>query len=186
MDLNKVYDEFMDETKSVKSLGWSSEEAQQARFKVISEMGIEENDSVLDVGCGYGDFSKFAGSNYKGIDMREVAIKEASNRYQDKNFSVNNIFDITDKFDWVIASGIFCFREDNWRKKTCNTMQQMFTLANKGIAANFLVNYDGKQKFLKHTRPSEVMDHVIDKLGNKFVIRQDYLINDFTVYLYKS
>ena len=40
---------------SVKSLGWGSTESQEKRFKALSEVGIDNGDRVLDVGCGFGD-----------------------------------------------------------------------------------------------------------------------------------
>ena len=63
IDLNDIYSYFKDKNNqpTPESLGWSNYSAQQERFRVIKEIGIESEDSVLDVGCGYGDFSLFVG-----------------------------------------------------------------------------------------------------------------------------
>ncbi len=37
------------------ALYWSTKEMQELRFKVLADIGIQSGDSVLDVGCGFGD-----------------------------------------------------------------------------------------------------------------------------------
>ncbi|HIC76952.1 MAG TPA: hypothetical protein EYO89_03695, partial [Candidatus Dadabacteria bacterium] len=38
-----------------KSLAYSGEKSQKIKFNIVTEVGIEDNCSVLDVGCGFGD-----------------------------------------------------------------------------------------------------------------------------------
>ena len=60
MDLEKKYHEKFGNYTGVKSLGWGNEETQKVRFKVLMEIsGLQITDSVLDVGCGYGDLSYY-------------------------------------------------------------------------------------------------------------------------------
>ena len=108
MNLSKKYKEKFGHLEGVKSLGWGSDYSQKKRFDILLDIGVDINDSVLDVGCGYGDFSKnFV--DYLGIDLREDAIKMARNKYSDAKFELKSIYDINDTYDWVFASGIFCF-----------------------------------------------------------------------------
>jgi ubiquinone/menaquinone biosynthesis C-methylase UbiE len=58
MNLSKKYKEKFGHLEGVKSLGWGSDYSQQKRFDILLDIGLDINDSVLDVGCGYGDFSK--------------------------------------------------------------------------------------------------------------------------------
>jgi hypothetical protein len=62
----------------------------------------------------------------------------------------------------------------------------MFNTSKKGTAFNFLSDLTTKEKLsdMKHTKIEEILP-IIHKLTNKFTIRHDYLINDFTIYLYK-
>ena len=131
----------------------------------------------------YGDFSKnFV--NYLGIDLRENAILTAKNKYSNHRFELKSIYDINDTYDWVFASGIFCF-VSNW-EETESIIKKMFNTCKKGIAFNFLSDLTTKERLtdMKHTKIEEILP-IIYKLTNKFTIRHDYLINDFTVYLYK-
>ena len=184
MNLSKKYKEKFGHLEGVKSLGWGSVYSQQKRFDILLDIGVDINDSVLDVGCGYGDFSKdFV--NYLGIDLREDAITMAKNKYSDVKFELKSIYDINDTYDWVFASGIFCFI-NNW-EETEGIIEKMFNTSKKGTAFNFLSALTTKEKLsdMKPTKIEEILP-IIYKLTNKFTIRHDYLINDFTIYLYKQ
>ena len=183
MNLSKKYKEKFGHLEGVKSLGWGSVYSQQKRFDILLDIGVDINDSVLDVGCGYGDFSKnFV--NYLGIDLRDDAIIMARDKYSDVRFELKSIYDIDDTYDWVFASGIFCFI-DNW-EETESIIKKMFDISKKGASFNFLSDVTTKDRLdgMKYTKIEEILP-IICKLTNKFTIRHDYLINDFTVYLYK-
>lgn len=192
MDINKTYEPFVKYANpgSVESLGWSSEDAQQIRFKVLTEIGIENSDSVLDVGCGYGDFSFNVGGRYLGIDLREHAIEVAKQKYNFRKFEQGDIFGVSEDFDWVIASGIFCFKYDEWEQDTLKTIKKMYELSNKGIAVNFLSACDNPDSLdmpsgMKYVEPGFLIDKIASKVCNKFTLRHDYELKDFTVYFYK-
>ena len=183
MNLSKKYKENFGHLEGVKSLGWGSDYSQQKRFDILLDIGLDVDDSVLDVGCGHGDFSKnFV--NYLGIDLRDDAIIMARDKYSDVRFELKSIYDIDDTYDWVFASGIFCFI-DNW-EETESIIKKMFDISKKGTAFNFLSDLTTKDRLdgMKYTKIEEILP-IICKLTNKFTIRHDYLINDFTVYLYK-
>ena len=68
----------------VKTLGWGSVEQQEYRFSqtVSSEINFHDK-SVLDIGCGFGDFYKFLIKtktpirNYIGYDINPGLISES-------------------------------------------------------------------------------------------------------------
>lgn len=194
IDLNAIYNEFVNYYKplSPEALGWHDYEGQQKRFKVILQGGITSEDSVLDVGCGYGDFSLMFGENYLGIDLRQEAIDGARKKYPARKFEIGDIDRIGEQYDWVVASGIFCFQEDKWEEYVQKALQNMFNVSNKGVAVNFLscIHYfddpsreeDGG---LKYAMPEDVM-RLIRVITNNFIIRHDYGLKDFTLYLYKE
>jgi cyclopropane fatty-acyl-phospholipid synthase-like methyltransferase len=187
IETDKKYSEKFGNSPDFKSLGWGSSESQLVRFKVLSEIpGFETGDSVLDVGCGHGDFSTFFDSNYKGIDIRESVINISKQKYQKSRFDTKTIFEETERFDWIFGSGIFGFRHDDWTNYVTEHLKRMYELSNKGFAVNFLsILSSGKKDMdMMYSDPKEISG-VVSSLTSKFIIRHDYRPNDMTVYILK-
>lgn len=171
----------------IKTLGWGSIKSQEIRFKILLEIyGFDKSDSILDVGCGYGDLSKFV-ENYTGIDIRKSAISNAIDMYPSINVSCATVFDITRKFDWVFASGVFSFFDKNWDINTKTVVMRMFDICKKGVAFNMLSNLTpfSRDSDMKYVDIAEILVW-LPEITHNFSIRHDYLKNDFTVYLYKE
>jgi len=185
LNLDKIYKDRFNSNNEVKSLGWGSEYSQEKRFQILLEIpGFNKSDSVLDIGCGYGDLSRYV-DTYTGIDLRKSAIDIAMRKYKGKEFLHSDIFSIDKKYDWVFGSGIFCFTTD-WKKYTISHIQKMYSLANKGTAFNFLSHKSGGKKIrgMKYAKIEEVVS-IVYPICTKFLIRHDYMDNDFTIYLRK-
>lgn len=180
-----VYTSKFGEGTTVKTLGWGSTYSQEIRFRILLEIpGLKHTDSILDVGCGYGDLSQYL-QNYMGIDIRQRAIDEARNRYPTKSFQMKSIEHIEDSYDWILASGIFAFNTETWKEDTLHILTQMFHKSKKGIAFNVLscLTPNKKDEDMKYVSMSEITD-LIQTITNKFIIRHDYLPNDLTIYLF--
>lgn len=57
--LEQVYIQKFEQSDDVKSLGWGSLTSQQKRFKILIEIGIDSNDSVLCRMWIWGYLTKF-------------------------------------------------------------------------------------------------------------------------------
>ena len=190
--MEKTYQEKFGKETGVRSLGWGSEHTQKVRFRVLMEIsGLQVTDSVLDVGCGHGDLSHHF-DDYLGIDLRNSAIIAARDKYEDKwkglfhaSFLNQSVFETEGEFDWCFASGVFALK-DNWEETTRKTVERMFSLCKKGIAFNLLSDScDYKDTDMKHCTIDDVVS-LMQSVTDKYVIRNDYLPNDLTVYAYKS
>ena len=87
--------------------------------------------------------------------------------------------------DFVLASGIFAFVDYTQLQYI---IALLFSRANKGVAFNCLSLYTPEQKKepeLFYPNPSDVFD-LCKKLTPYVNLRHDYLVNDFTIYLYTS
>lgn len=178
-----------------KSLNWGSKTSQELRFKILSEIGLKPEDSVLDVGCGLGDLyhwfnSKGFSIEYSGIDITADMIKFASERFPDISFiegSGCNLFVKQKKnFDFVLASGIFTHRQKKPLEFFQDTIKDMYKISNKGIAFNCLSSWhDNKESNEFYADPAETLSFC-QSLSNRIVLRHDYHQGDFTMYLYKS
>ena len=68
------------------------------------------NGKVLDVGCGYGQYSEVLGDNYIGIDLEKKALEVCRKRYPGKNFLEMDATKLNfpdNSFDLVISTIMF-------------------------------------------------------------------------------
>lgn len=180
-----------------RSLGWPKGR-QEVRFTILTDIGITDGDSVLDVGCGFGDYARFLGYrnlevSYQGCDINEEIVALA--REQDGSLGLE-VRDIEEtpfpeaSFDWVISSGLFEFlshggdrRQMAWVKRI---LGQMVRTSRRGVAADFLsshVDYRDEGNF--YANPAEVWS-ASTALSRRVALRHDYMPFEFTVYIYKD
>jgi len=58
------------------------------RYDVLQEWGcLENNPSVLDIGCGIGQYADISGAKYLGVDLNERYIQYARKRHRKPNQS---------------------------------------------------------------------------------------------------
>lgn len=177
---------------SVKALGWSNETSQNVRFEVLSSIGNLNNHSILDVGCGFGDFygylkeKNIAPRDYLGIDLVEEMIEEACKRYPRADFETSNILDsCIGYYDYIFASGIFGLALPDWNSYVDTALDRMFSSCRIGVGVNFLGGTSGCCNIDAHyTTPLRVVEKIY-KLSSKFVLYHNYKVNDFTVFIYK-
>ena len=173
---------------SAKSLGILK--GQSVRFDVISQVGNLENSSILDIGCGFGDFYGFLKfkkikTRYYGVDINKDFINIAKERYSSGKFEVRDIETkpFSQKFDWVIGIGITTLSSI---KNTESLIKEMFRICRKGVAIDFLSSYvDYKEKELFYTSPEKIFSFA-KTLTRRASLRHDYKPFEFCLYLYKD
>ena len=177
----------------IKSVAWGSRESQQKRFEMLSQIANLEGRSLLDVGCGLGDFygwlrSKYSNVRYTGIDITPSMIDIALNNYPEIKFKVQNILKlkkIKPNYDYVFASGIFNRRITRHKYFVMETVEKMFALCRQGMAFNIMsTKADFMEKNEYYADPSKMLNFCLS-LSRKAALRHDYMPHDFTVYLYK-
>ena len=178
-------------------VGWlDGSENALIRNQKIYEAGIEDNDSVLDIGCGVAhlyEFLKMGGWNgkYLGIDPNKKAIDMIDENINAMHGTIEDLPDFM-KYDWVVATGVFNLglTED----VTFSIIHNMICRANRGVAFNML-KYPYAPPFEGHdniTYESYSPDYVRNKLleydNDRIEITKNYMEDDteFTVYFYKE
>src|SRR4030042_2838585 len=83
----------------IKSVAWGSRESQEKRFEVLSQIALLNGKTVLDVGCGLGDFyiwlkRKYSDIRYTGIDIIPSMIEIALKNYPEARFYVQDILEL--------------------------------------------------------------------------------------------
>lgn len=179
-----------------RSLGIGSRESQEARFRVLAEIGDLRGASILDVGCGFGDLLSFLegqgiSARYTGIDIQPPFIQEARTRHPAAEFLCTGIeeFPADRRFDYVLVSGTFNvkFREDQeaW---VFRVLRKMFALAERGVGINLLSTYHDEGRFREDMFycPPERAFSEAHNITRWVTLRHDYMPHDFTLYLYRK
>ena len=188
--------EFAAYGEDIRSLGYTSAEAQETRMQAVSEIVDFNNKSMLDVGCGFGDLYAFLEKQgvyprkYVGIDINPKMIAVARRRFPQLKFEVRDIMDgeLKDKFDLVVALGLFGLEMPHWQDVVERQLSKMYGLCEIGLVVNFLSYYTvwGKTANSHYARPEDILKFVLNNLSNRVIMRHDYRLSDFTVYVYRG
>ena len=178
-----------------RALDWSNRAAQEARFRVLSEIGIETGHSVLDVGCGQGDFSLWLREkgllvDYVGLDLSDRMIALARKKVPCAQFMIgaaHTAAPTVGTFDWVVASGLFYLRRfEPYDYMRC-TLTALFAIARLGLAFNTLTDWDGSESADGEFRAKpELIVALCRGLTPFFTLRADYHVGDSTFYLFNQ
>ena len=174
---------------------WSSAASQTRRFEVLTGIGDLAGRTVLDVGCGFGDFLGFLHergirpSAYVGVEMVPLAAAVARKRHPDARIVEGDFLSAGEPLeaDYAFASGLFFLKHDHWTEYVQSVVDKMFRLARRGVAVNFLSARSLRPDDISHyAEPPEVLRLLMSRISRVAALRHDYLPNDFTVYLYKE
>lgn len=180
---NKFYtDSYKKYGICAKGVHWSSKETQYLRFEIITSMIKNiESSSIIDIGCGFGEYLNFLKKFnllpdiYLGIDCEEFMIDIAREQFPKNIFLKCNILKTQiPEADYLICSGALnIFTKNEFLK----AIENCFKASKRGFIFNFLT-----EKSLHNMNEEEVYDFC-KKLTNKITISDDYLHNDATFLL---
>ncbi len=178
---------------SAKSLDWSNEISQHLRFRILSEVGHLSGTKVLDVGCGLGDMWDWLKRNgidvdYTGIDITPAMISAARARFPSVEFVPGDVFDeklSSSRFDYVLSSGLFYYRQEYPLRFMKATIRKMFEIATKAVAFNSLSEWaSNKESGEFYADPTEILTFC-KGVSSELIFRHDYHPCDFSMYLFK-
>jgi len=183
--------------QSHRSLEWRSQEAQQRRFAVLAEIGLRDRHTVLDVGCGTGDLVHWmlhhdlTPRDYLGLDITPAMVEAARARFPEHRFlrgcPLTDPDLLDDRYDWVLASGIFAHRYEDPEAYMHRMIGAMLERATLGVAVNSLSSKapNAAQWTMFHANPEATLAWA-RTVAPVAVLREDYDPHDFTLYLYQS
>lgn len=196
--MNKEYfcKRLSEEGDNIKAL-WSNRKSQVDRFEVLSQIGDLEGKSLLDVGCGFGDFYGFLWDKgikldeYIGLDISPKTVEVAKSKLPNATILCTDILDFyaDGQVDYSIASGIFCLPNDIWEDHVLRVCKKMFDMSRIGIGVNFISVFssnNGQREDSYYAEPYKVLKLLMRGISHKVILRHDYRLNDFTVFIYKD
>jgi len=186
---------------SAQGVGWKNNEAQAVRFEQLVKVFRLPAFSLNDLGCGVGDFLKFAGAKiseceYRGYDVMADMVLVAREKYGDlknaKFYLIKSAGEMQPA-DYTIASGIFNirFNQDNesWLEYILDTLRVMDSKSTAGFAFNILTKYSDTE-FMKtelyYADPCLIFDYCKRNFSKNVALLHDYNQYDFTIIVRKE
>lgn len=168
--------------------------SQEQRFDVLAGVGVLAGRDLLDVGCGFADFLGYlqrkgtAVRSYTGVDIAPSVLAVARQRYPSASFIEGDFQSQAPStgFDFVVASGVFFLPNPRWEEYMLEGVRRMYESARIGVAVNFLSDRSRKPDGVSYyANAPRVLELLQRNLTACVVLRHDYRVNDFTVYLYR-
>lgn len=197
--INDFYPKYYKNSKTpTETVGWKSKKEQNKRFEVLLGIGFENGETILDFGCGLGALYEYIHKHYEdfgyiGVDINQDFIDKCKKKYPKVNFKkINNISEIKSNYDWFMASGKFTVYTPI--KNMVKTIKDAFKKVKFGIAINFLNDEYAKNSDLSAIRGynKEQIYSLFSKEFKEFKefhtveLYDDYIENDFTIYIKKA
>lgn len=195
--IKKTYqDRFHKFGVDARSLQWASKGAAHQRFRQFWAEVDYSNKTVLDVGCGFGEFGNFLskryeGVLYKGVDIVPEFITTAERLYPHLTFEVKDYLndEIDQTFDIVVASGIINSNVENNMEYRKEAIKKLFSLS-KGVCIFNMLGAHPQPETKKDSNvwyadSLEILEYCMT-LTPRVVLRQNYHPRDFTISLYKN
>jgi len=189
----------------VKTLGWGTTQQQVYRFEQTLDCNIDfTNTSILDIGCGFGDYYKFLVekdikvSKYIGYDINEDLISEAKNSSSSlASFDVVDILNnnLTNIADIGVMLGLLNFNLKDSEKNLEYSkifIEKAFAMVNDLLIVDFLStnltsDYE-KEDFVFYHNPAEMLEFAFS-LSSNVVLKHNYLPipqKEFMLFIYKD
>lgn len=174
------------------ALGWGSRASQNERFAALADIATLDDASLLDFGCGFGDFygwlleRGFRG-RYTGVDITQPMADAAARRYADATFRCAGLDDAAPPLsvDYAFASGIFTYCKHAPYRYLVHVAKRLLATARLGVALNSLSSWGAEpDEHECQLDPARAVT-ALRSLDVGLTLRHDYLPHDFTVYLRK-
>lgn len=197
---------FIEHGANAKGVDWNDENKAELRHKIMLNLVTcdllhkrdNEIPSLLDVGCGYGEFWSFIKKTgnkvtYTGIDVVYAMIDYAKNNFDDATFVFGDFFELNskNKYDYIVCNGILTQKLDAPAMEmdiyAAKLIKKMYSLSLKGVAFNVMttkVNYFDNN--LYYRCPSELLAWCVSEITPYVRLDHSYPLYEYTMYLFRE
>ena len=172
------------------TMGWAND-SQNVRFKILSQIDDLNNKSILDIGCGNAmlyDYliQLYPNLRYVGLDLLDEFLNNAMKRLSNKkdvNFYKGNFMsEQLPLLDYYLVSGAFNYKNSN-PLFIFQSIQHLFNSSRFGLGFNLLSMAPSNQQIAVAYNKQMIFEFC-KMLSPKCKLIDDYLENDYTIYLY--
>lgn len=184
---------------------WPKADDASKRYKVMLDIikfagDTSKGSSLLDFGCGAAHLyqyileQKIGSISYAGLDISEKFISLCKKKYPGIAFYQMDILESKQQlpvFDYIIMNGVFTEKRelsfDEMWDYFCKMLVHVFPYCNKGIAFNVMAKEVGWERDdLFHVPADRLIQFLTKNISRNFIIRNDYGLYEYTVYVYKK
>jgi len=178
---------------------WPNYKDTLIRHQVMFDLIKDKNSTLLDFGCGLGHFLKWILETqdhspiYSGLDINESFYQVCKDKYPFIDFYYTDILvnNNIPNFDYIVCNGTFTEKrelsQDEMMSFFKSALIELWSKCNKGIAFNVMSkNVDWEREDLFHVSMDELSLWLSKNLSRNIVMRQDYGLYEYTVYVYKN
>ncbi|WP_210248196.1 MULTISPECIES: class I SAM-dependent methyltransferase [unclassified Mesorhizobium] len=183
-----------------KGVDWPDAEGAATRYRVMAE-AVRERDPIdlLDFGCGAGHFLDYLRQtdrkvHYRGLDLSARFVDLCRRKYPGVAFDCLDVMQdgaAVPEADYIIMNGVFTERcgiaYETMFDAMTGLLAKMFPHARKGMAFNLMSKHvDWEREDLFHVPYDQIGRFVASQLSRHHLIRADYGLYEYTVYVYKA
>jgi cyclopropane fatty-acyl-phospholipid synthase-like methyltransferase len=172
------------------------------RYRVMLEViqpSVSRNIKLLDFGCGASHLYQYIikqelnNIEYSGLDISDKFLSLSKQKFPSiiyYNMDILTNHDTLPHFDYVVMNGVFTAKcalsFTDMLQYFKKVLQIVFSKTNVGIAFNVMSKQvDWERDDLFHLPFDSLGSFVTTHLSRNFVIRHDYGLYEYTVYVYK-
>ena len=173
---------------------------QKERFELLTNHIHEENFSILDFGCGFGDLreflkNKYTDFSYMGVDMVDDFIRENKKVSVNEFMLINNVDDVVEKYKYISISGAFnmsYFENDleSHELKVYDVLQKLFeeNLKDNGVlSVDFMSDeVDYIQDGAYHVNVAKMYDFLSKNLSRRVSFDKSVFPYEITFKIFKN
>jgi SAM-dependent methyltransferase len=189
---------------SYRGVGWTkSQDHANLRYRIMLDLvrrPVAEPVSLLDIGCGAAHLYEYllaqgiTDVEYSGLDLSPKFLALSARKFPDVTYFHADLLDQHTRiptFDYAVLNGLFNYKGDASHETMWIYMQAFLRavapIARIGFAFNVMTKYlDWEREDLFHLPLDTVAAFISSEIGRAFVIRHDYGLFEYTVYVYKD
>ncbi|WP_413458131.1 class I SAM-dependent methyltransferase [Herbaspirillum huttiense] len=188
---------------TLKGVDWPNEADAAKRYQVMLDVMRPKSagaSTLLDFGCGASHLyhyilnNKVTAVEYTGLDASEAFVDLSRKKFPQNRYLLLDVLaspDLLPEFDYIVMNGVFTERRELTFDQMFSYLQKMlkiiFNKAKVGIAFNVMSKQvDWERDDLFHMPMDMLGNFLVKQLSRHYVIRNDYGLYEYTVYVYKE
>lgn len=157
-------------------------EGQLRRYETLLQIsGDISQKTILDFGCGKGDFYGFLKgrgiqTDYCGIDINNRLIELAVHKYPEAEFIATDIDEVRfeREFDVVFVCGVFNLRVAGIKESMQEELKKLFRISREALHVNLLTFYTPSRSVeLFYVKPEKILEFAVRELSASVTLRHN-------------